>query len=337
MEILYGSKGIDNFIETTLGEGIIAVDSPHRYRLRILEENDIPGLIRPVVSQLDGKPTLKFNTCSCYVLDRLFLRIKPDGGFLGVIMQQLENLLRRIRAFLLDPDDVVLKPEYMFYNWGEKSLKLLYIPGYGVNIKLQLKSFLEYVMRIFDHRDEAGVRYMYGMYDLICEDTFSIEDFSYNGLPADGSGTQCYSPSLMETPIDIDGVNYDEKQHPEKVSKQSEIKDVVGCTKTGESNKKPITKLVPLTNGALKEIVLSKFDEMILVGRGKRETDYRIPTTQISRVHACIYLRGNDIYVEDRESTNGTFINSVRLEPLKQELINVGDIINFANEEFFAV
>ena len=73
------------------------------------------------------------------------------------------------------------------------------------------------------------------------------------------------------------------------------------------------------------------------MGRGKRETDYRIPTTQISRVHACIYLRGNDIYVEDRESTNGTFINSVRLEPLKQELINVGDIINFANEEFFAV
>lgn len=335
MEILYGSKGIDNYIEATLGEGIIVTNSPHCYRLRMLEDNDIPGLIKPVVSQLDGRLTLKYNTCSCYVLDRLFLRIKPDGGFLGIIMQQLESLLRRIRAYLLDPDDVVLKPEYMFYNWGEKSLRLLYIPGYGVNIKHQLKGFLEYIMRIFDHRDEEGVRYMYGMYDLICEDTFSIEDFSYRyGYLRDGA-TEYHGASRIEVGIES-GVGDGDAANSCQ-DDQIALRELPDAKIIQDSRKKTITKLVPLTNGALKEIILSKYDEMILVGRGKRETDYRIPTTQISRVHACIYLRGNDIYVEDRESTNGTFINSVRLEALKQELISVGDLVSFANEEFFAV
>lgn len=337
MEILYGSKGIDNFIETTLGEGIIAVNSPHYYRLRMLEDNDIPGLIKPVVSQLDGSLTLKYNTCSCYVLDRLFLRVKPDGGFLGVIMQQLEGLLRSTRVYLLDPDDVVLKPEYMFYNWGEKSLKLLYIPGYGVNIKLQLKGFLEYIMRIFDHRDEVGVKYMYGMYDLICEDTFSIEDFSYSQGYLGDDETGYRGTSRIETGTGLSVGIGDETVANSCPDNQVILRELHDTRTMHDSKRKDITKLVPLTNGALKEIILSKYDEMILVGRGKRETDYRISTTQISRVHACIYLRGEDVYVEDRESTNGTFINSVRLEPLKQELISVGDLVSFANEEFFAV
>lgn len=310
MEMYYMSKGIDNFIEVNAGEYLREKSSPNSYRLKMLENNDIEGLIKPICLEVDGRITLKYNTCSCYVLDRLFLKLKPDGGFLQILMNQIENLLWRIKAFLLVADDVVLRPEYMFYNWGEKSLKLIYIPGYGKNIKLQMKGFLEYMMKIFDHRDQNGVRYMYQMYDLVCEDTFSMEDFNYrleetNGQ--DDENTTC-----------IDTAN---------------TKEAVSAVSTEEN----ITKLVPLTNGALKEMTLSKYDEMILVGRGKKETDYRIPNTQISRVHACIYLRHDGVYIEDRESTNGTFINSHRIEPLNQQKIQVGDLVSFANEEFFAV
>ncbi len=325
MEMYYVSKGIDNYIEVNAGETLVQKSSPHSYRLRMLESNDIEGLIRPVCMEMDGSLTLKYNTCSCYVLDRLFLKLKPDGGFLQIIMNQIEGLLHRLREYLLEPDDVVLKPEYMFYNWGEKSLRLIYVPGYGRNIKAQLKSFLEYIMRIFDHRDQAGVRYMYGMYDLVCEDTFSMEDFRSMGcLEVSGWGeTDGACGGLgVGGALDAGSSETQPQQALELVNKPPE---------------KEITKLVPLTNGGLKEIVISKYDEMILVGRGRKENDYRIPTTQISRVHACIYLRSNGIFIEDRESTNGTFINSVRLEPLKQELIQVGDLVNFANEEFFAV
>lgn len=202
----------------------------------------------------------------------------------------------------------------MYYDWGGKILKLIYIPGYGRSLRVQLKEFLEYIMKIFDHRDDAGVRYMYGMYDLVSEDTFSLDDFAYKLETSDASGEELRGKDELPT-------TYENQSVSERIV----------------SKEKHITKLVPLTSGALKEIILSKYDEMILVGRGKKETDYRIQTTQISRVHACIYLRSNGVYIEDRESTNGTFINSVRLEPLKQQLIQVGDLVNFANEEFFVV
>ncbi len=306
MEMCYGSKGIDNYIQVNGGTALLDKAAASSYRLRMIENNDIEGLIRPITMEMDGSLILKYNTCSYYVLDRLFLKFKPDGGFLKILMEQLEKLFYRLKSFLLVPDDLVLKPEYMFYNWGDKALKLIYIPGYGKNIKEQLKQLLEYIMKIFDHRDDAGVRYMYGMYDLISEDTFSMEDFKFE---LERENTPC---AIEEAPMENEYVAL-------------------------QASEKQVTKLVPLTSGSLGEITISKYDEMIIVGRGKKETDYRIPTTQISRVHACIYIRNNGIYVEDRESTNGTYINSVRLEPLHQEKIQVGDLINFANEEFFVV
>ncbi len=346
MEMCYVSKGINNYIQVSTANGVVERNSPVAYRLKMLEKNDIDGLIRPVVMEMDGTLTLKYNTSSYYVLDRLFLKLKPDGSFLGIIMEQLERLMYKLKEFLLEPDDLVIKPEYMFYNWGEKALKLVYIPGYGKNIKHQLKSFLEYIMRIFDHRDESGVRYMYGIYDLISEDTFSISDFGYRlgagGTVAEyGQSVACgqnvnYGQSIACEPSANYGQSVDYERNLAGEQNVDYGQNVAGGQNAVPAEKE-VTKLVPLTSGALKEIVISKYDEMILVGRGKRETDYRIPTTQISRVHACIYIRSNGLYVEDRESTNGTFINSVRLEPLKQERIVVGDLINFANEEFFAV
>lgn len=340
MEMCYVSKGINNYIQVNGENMLIEKNTPIAYRFKMLENNDIEGLIRPIAMEMDGTLTLKYNTSSYYVLERLFLKLKPDGSFLRIIMEQLERVTYKLKEFLLEPDDLVIKPEFMFYNWGEKALKLIYIPGYGKNIKNQLKAFLEYIMKIFDHRDEAGVKYMYGIYDLVSEDTFSISDFSYR-LVTGGDVAYC-GPDMATG----QNVNYG----PDMAARQSVNygRRLAGEQKTGcgldvaagqgaAPAEKEVTKLVPLTSGALKEIVISKYDEMILVGRGKRETDYRIPTTQISRVHACVYIRSNGLYVEDRESTNGTFINSVRLEPLKQERIVVGDLINFANEEFFAV
>ncbi|MBE5953736.1 MAG: FHA domain-containing protein [Lachnospiraceae bacterium] len=314
MEMYYVTKGINNYIQVNGGQNIIQKNSPQAYRLKMLENNHIEGLIQPIAMEMDGCLTLKYNTGSSYVLDRLFLKLKPDGGFLRIIMEQIEKLLIRLKEYLLEPDDLVIRPEYMFYDWGGKILKLIYVPGYGRSLRAQLKEFLEYIMKIFDHRDDAGVRYMYGMYDLVSEDTFSLDDFAYK--------------------LESSNVSGEVLRGEEELSLTYENQSTIGNIVPKE---KHITKLVPLTSGALKEMILSKYDEMILVGRGKKETDYRIQTTQISRVHACIYLRSNGVYIEDRESTNGTFINSVRLEPLKQQLIQVGDLVNFANEEFFAV
>ena len=82
-------------------------------------------------------------------------------------------------------------------------------------------------------------------------------------------------------------------------------------------------------------MVIKPDKKEIVIGRGRNEADYRLNKEQISRVHASIVIKPEGIYIKDQNSTNGTYINSSRINAYEEKLLNIGDIIKFANEEFF--
>ncbi len=98
--------------------------------------------------------------------------------------------------------------------------------------------------------------------------------------------------------------------------------------------KKEGMKLVPLSNGALEAFRIPTDIESLTIGRDKT-SDYRVTTTQISRVHARLFNRPDGLYIEDANSTNGTFINTKRIPPMNQQKLEKGDVVGLANEEFF--
>ena len=54
----------------------------------------------------------------------------------------------------------------------------------------------------------------------------------------------------------------------------------------------------------------------------------------ISRVHARLYTRDGDLFIEDSASTNGTFVNGQRLVQGEPIALHHGDVIRLADEEF---
>ena len=80
------------------------------------------------------------------------------------------------------------------------------------------------------------------------------------------------------------------------------------------------------------EISLGKSD--FVIGKDLR-ADYCIKNnTSISRKHALITGGRNGAYIQDCNSTNGTFINGTKIESGRLVLLNNGDIIKMSNEEF---
>ena len=57
-----------------------------------------------------------------------------------------------------------------------------------------------------------------------------------------------------------------------------------------------------------------------------------LPSECVSKDHAVIDLRGDQAYVTDLDSTNGTYINGERV--LEETPLNEGDIIQFATVVF---
>jgi pSer/pThr/pTyr-binding forkhead associated (FHA) protein len=90
------------------------------------------------------------------------------------------------------------------------------------------------------------------------------------------------------------------------------------------------------TDTSLETIVVSHFPFLIsrtddLFDRHKQRYPDDVP--QISRRHALFSLQGDDVYLEDLESVNGTFVSGERLDEHARRL-NEGDLITFGSDRF---
>lgn len=72
-------------------------------------------------------------------------------------------------------------------------------------------------------------------------------------------------------------------------------------------------------------------DRDMLVGR-HQDADLLLQAAEISRRHAALLLKDQLLWVQDLNSSNGTFVNDIRIEQEKQ--LHDGDIVQFASFKF---
>ncbi|MBQ8924475.1 MAG: FHA domain-containing protein [Lachnospiraceae bacterium] len=453
MEIYYGSKGVNNFIEAKISRDDGDLDR-NAYVLKMLEGNDIVGMLKPVVSKLDDCTFIRYNITAYSMLEKYFLRQRPDIEIFISILRCICDAITEVEKYLLNPNDLVISANYMLWDMGRNELRLIYVPFYDMDIKNQLRGFIEYIMKIFDYSSTTGTMKMHHIYDVVVSDYFDMNilrlefdgnvkyrtsESSYfgarnNEITSSAFESEEYSKDYADV-FEGDDINMDysyknvsfannyekpvytdEEDKNEKIDTLHEILIVINTLMTvalsslyfmagrkihyligalasliilavnvlvyvlkkekeetvdadksmnefkiyadeitreyenghiknidkKENNIKPPYvqdkkeyKLVPLNDGMLEPVILNDDIRKIIIGRGYKEVDYRINKEQISRVHASITLNEDGIYIEDQNSTNGTYINSEKLEAYEQKNLSIGDIIKLANEEFF--
>lgn len=72
-------------------------------------------------------------------------------------------------------------------------------------------------------------------------------------------------------------------------------------------------------------------DRDMLVGR-HQDADLVLQSAEISRRHAAFLLKDDALWVQDLKSSNGTFVNDLRIE--QEKLLKDGDIVQFASLKF---
>ncbi len=71
--------------------------------------------------------------------------------------------------------------------------------------------------------------------------------------------------------------------------------------------------------------------EVLSIGKKKEEVNLVIDDMSVSRMHARIIKQGTEIYLEDLNSTNGTFKNGLCLEPYEKRKLETEDEIKCGN------
>lgn len=90
--------------------------------------------------------------------------------------------------------------------------------------------------------------------------------------------------------------------------------------------------LVSANPGEYKNLVLRSFP--FLIGKYENMTEGVIRHTAISRYHARIEKKGEDLFLYDLHSTNGTYVNGERIRGNEGVLLATGDILRFADVDF---
>lgn len=72
----------------------------------------------------------------------------------------------------------------------------------------------------------------------------------------------------------------------------------------------------------------------MLVGR-HQDADLVLQAAEISRRHAALLLKENQLWVQDLNSSNGTYVNEVRIQ--HETVLNDRDIVQFASLQFAVI
>lgn len=74
-------------------------------------------------------------------------------------------------------------------------------------------------------------------------------------------------------------------------------------------------------------ILLQITEEKYMIGKRKEDVDLVLDDFSVSRMHARISKEVDGMYIEDLNSTNGTYQNGIRMQPYEKKKLEIGDEI----------
>lgn len=133
-----------------------------------------------------------------------------------------------------------------------------------------------------------------------------------------------YSP-LIEDEFDLNS----RKLNKESIKNALDKENGTSVLFSGNSNNPYIIKL---NSEAASKIYIDK--QEFNIGRDNRKSDFVIEKPTVSSKHASIVSESGEYYIIDNNSSNGTYLNHIKLEVNKKYKLNNKDNIIFADENY---
>ncbi len=306
MEKVAAEKGVSLQVDIELAE-------KSRLQWNMMEHNKISALLPFQYYYKDDKVCFQYDTEGLQPITEYFQG--KNGGFdiLFFLCSEVIAIIERGEEYLLLSGEYRMEPEQIYWNRLERKMGLCYLPGNQGDLKQGYTALVEYLMQNADHGDERAVKLIYGLYDMLTSDCFSLE-----GLDRYFSGFREQTSFKERLP----------KREKKPVSGNPALPEteyyLVYCGS--------LWKDMSFWREGMGEYPLPLGEE-VLVGRDGAG-DVVIPYPEVSRRQAVIFQENRRFFLMDQNSTNGTYLNGKVVSGKERVLCREGDTIGFANHSF---
>ncbi len=155
MIISYGHDSNNNFM---------IIKQPYEeisYKTKMIEKNEISGLLKMKYTVLNGEIVLKYNISSKTAIKDLYCKEKIKVNQLRTLIQGIIAVWDLIPNYLLDADNIILTDDMIFIDLNLDKVYLCYSPGYKKNFYMAFRDLIQGLLLAVDYNDLTAVEVIY--------------------------------------------------------------------------------------------------------------------------------------------------------------------------------
>lgn len=145
------------------------------YQVRMLTGNVIPSILKCRLQGLDGNLLFYYDITSRQSLASFYEQRKFQRKDLHMLFGGFIRVMEEMAEFLMNTDQLLLCPEYIFLDIEKREVKFCCLPDYHHPIQEQFRELTEYLLPRLDHEDPQAVSMGYGVYRKAMETGFQLE------------------------------------------------------------------------------------------------------------------------------------------------------------------
>lgn len=147
-----------------------------RYTVRMLDKNQVSGLLAFHEKLVDGKCGYYYDITSRQPLGRILETRAISGEELSRLLGELVLVLKQLERYLLDADELCLKPETIYVEPDSFRSFWCMIPGESHAFPDSFQEFSQYLLDHVNHDDQRAVVLAFGVFKQSRRENFGIAD-----------------------------------------------------------------------------------------------------------------------------------------------------------------
>lgn len=163
--------------EKELNKVCLHIDLPQAYeedyQIHMLKENDIPCLLDITGCGIDGRSRYSYTVTGMISMKTMFEEspIKRDDMILFV--NNLMEAVKSLRRYMLNPDGLLLYPEFMFYS--ADTWHFCYLPARKRPLCEAFHVITEYFVKKLDYEETEGILLAYELHKASLQENYDLE------------------------------------------------------------------------------------------------------------------------------------------------------------------
>ncbi len=306
-----------------------ASDRSDAFDVKMLLNNQISGLLPLQIQYIDNQCIYRYMTGEKISLAGLLSHRKLQFKEAYQLWKDIFHSCSICGEYLLQPEHLQLYPEYIYWSAQTKSFSICYFPGREENLEVQVKRLCEFLLKVTDHQDRLGRKFIYDWYDRLMGRGFYLSELE----------------QYLKSYRDSEGCGCRESMTGKKEAEKRSGKDPIECSLKKDFCEEADREVIKRKKEPVDEKTyylknVSKYPEALLqfslsegtlsVGRAPG-CDMVLVGGQVSWHHARIEVEEGQVFVTDTGSAHGVFLNKKRLIKEHPVLCRAGDIIGFAD------